>query len=218
MNDSRTNILSAIRSSLIEGEQRSEAVLHELKERLYRTQPVLQPSFEDELIERFCDKHVGVHGTFERITSIGAIVGAFERYLRCYSLTSNILVGVGKMLDLVEWPGSWQVDRRPAVVSDRVTVSEAFAGIAETGTLVFLQSPQAPTSHLFLAEDHLVVLDTTKIVKYQEEVWRRLRSEVSKFPRTVNFITGPSKTGDVEQTIEYGAHGPRRLHLLLVDN
>ena len=218
MNDSRTNILSAIRSSLIEGEQRSEAVLHELKERLYRTQPVLQPSFEDELIERFCDKHVGVHGTFERITSIGAIVGAFERYLRCYSLTSNILVGVGKMLDLVEWPESWQVDRRPAVVSDRVTVSEAFAGIAETGTLVFLQSPQAPTSHLFLAEDHLVVLDTTKIVKYQEEVWRRLRSEVSKFPRTVNFITGPSKTGDVEQTIEYGAHGPRRLHLLLVDN
>jgi hypothetical protein len=34
-------------------------------------------------------------------------------------------------------------------------------------------------------------------------------------PRTVNLITGPSRTGDIEQTIELGAHGPRRLHIIL---
>jgi L-lactate dehydrogenase complex protein LldG len=36
-------------------------------------------------------------------------------------------------------------------------------------------------------------------------------------PRTVNFITGPSRTGDIKQRIQLGAHGPRRLHIVLVD-
>ena len=64
-------------------------------------------------------------------------------------------------------------------------------------------------------QNHLVLLDPTRIVKHQEDAWQQLRSEFSTFPPTVNLITGPSKTGDVEQTIEYGAHGPRHLHLLI---
>jgi L-lactate dehydrogenase complex protein LldG len=37
-------------------------------------------------------------------------------------------------------------------------------------------------------------------------------------PRTVNLITGPSRTGDIEQRIQLGAHGPRRLHIVLVED
>ena len=96
-------------------------------------------------------------------------------------------------------------------------ISEAFAGIAETGTLAFLSTPQTPPCHVFLGEDHLVVLDTSRIIRHQEEVWQWLRTEYSTFPRALNLITGPSKTGDVEQTIEYGAHGPRRIHVFLID-
>ena len=39
----------------------------------------------------------------------------------------------------------------------------------------------------------------------------------AEWPRTVNLITGPSRTGDIEQRIQLGAHGPRRLHIILVD-
>ena len=81
---------------------------------------------------------------------------------------------------------------------------------------MFLRSAENPTSHLFLAADHLVILDAERIVKYQEDVWSGLRLTQPDLPTAVNFITGPSKTADVEQTIEYGAHGPRRVHVFLV--
>jgi L-lactate dehydrogenase complex protein LldG len=49
-------------------------------------------------------------------------------------------------------------------------------------------------------------------------VWARLRARYGKdcMPRTVNTITGPSRTGDIEQMIELGAHGPRRMHIVVV--
>jgi L-lactate dehydrogenase complex protein LldG len=71
-------------------------------------------------------------------------------------------------------------------------------------------------SHNFLPDDHIVIADCERIVRYQEDVWSLLRVD-DHFPqRAVNLITGPSKTGDIEQTIQYGAHGPRRLHVLIV--
>ena len=50
------------------------------------------------------------------------------------------------------------------------------------------------------------------------ELWVRLRARYGKdrMPRTVNTITGPSRTGDIEQAMELGAHGPRRMHILVV--
>ena len=53
-----------------------------------------------------------------------------------------------------------------------------------------------------------------------EDAWDRLRAAEGegRLPRTVNFITGPSRTGDIEQTIQMGAHGPRRLHVILVED
>jgi L-lactate dehydrogenase complex protein LldG len=82
---------------------------------------------------------------------------------------------------------------------------------------VLCSGPSAPTSHNFLPEDHIVVVDSTRIFRHQEDVWTLLRNREDAAARVVNLITGPSKTGDIEQTIQYGAHGPRRLHLLIVE-
>jgi len=49
-----------------------------------------------------------------------------------------------------------------------------------------------------------------------EDAWALLRAERCSLPRATNIITGPSRTADVEQTIQLGAHGPRRLHVLLM--
>jgi L-lactate dehydrogenase complex protein LldG len=84
---------------------------------------------------------------------------------------------------------------------------------------VLLSSPRSPTTLNFLPEDHLIVLARSSIVAHLEDVWARLRAQDDpSVPRTVNFITGPSKTGDVEQIIHEGAHGPRRLHVILRDD
>lgn len=102
--------------------------------------------------------------------------------------------------------------------ADTVSVTPVFAGIAETGTLALLSGPDSPTSLNFLPNTHIAVLSAGDVVGVYEDVWDRLRRDGRAIPRTINLISGPSRTGDIEQTIEIGAHGPRRLHILLIDD
>ena len=103
--------------------------------------------------------------------------------------------------------------------ADMTGLSEAFRGIAETGTLMLISRPETPTSINFLPENHIVLLRAGDIVGCFEEAWDALRAAFGEgiMPRAVNWITGPSRTADIEQTLVMGAHGPRRLHILLLD-
>jgi len=56
-----------------------------------------------------------------------------------------------------------------------------------------------------------------RILPYMEDAWNLARQELGALPRAVNFISGPSRTGDIEQTIVLGAHGPYRVHLVIVE-
>jgi L-lactate utilization protein LutC len=98
-----------------------------------------------------------------------------------------------------------------------VTLSVARFGIAETGTLMIPGGGATPPSMNLLAEHHLVVLDTDHLVDYQEQAWAAYRRETGELPRAVMLVTGPSRTADIEQTLQLGAHGPRNLHVLLVE-
>ena len=116
-----------------------------------------------------------------------------------------------------------EIRRGRAEDADHVGVTGAFAGIAETGTLMLISGPESPTRNNFLPDTHIVVLRGAQVAASYEEAWDRLRARSGApsggfMPRTVNFITGPSRTGDIEQRIELGAHGPRRLHIVLVDD
>jgi L-lactate dehydrogenase complex protein LldG len=62
-----------------------------------------------------------------------------------------------------------------------------------------------------------VVLSVERILRAYEDGFALLREEHRELPRSINFITGPSRSGDIEQTLQLGAHGPRRLCVLLVD-
>ena len=96
---------------------------------------------------------------------------------------------------------------------DQSALSAADYGIAETGTLVFLSGPQTPSSWHFRPGREFVLIESTKIVPRFEDVIGRI--EMASIPATINLITGPSRTADIEQTIEMGAHGPREVHILL---
>lgn len=102
--------------------------------------------------------------------------------------------------------------------TEPVALTAAAYGIAETGTLMMLSGPTHPVGFNFLADTHLVVLPETRILASYEDAWDAAKQQVGRaFPsRTVNLITGPSRTADVEQKLELGAHGPRRLAIVLV--
>ena len=214
MSEARLEILNNIRKSLTAGEPKTSQRTSELRARLKYTAPQIQPGFTDDNLTRFCEKHVAVHGTYEFIKLVD-IEAAVLQYLQGLDIDPQIHLGAGPCLDQVKW-SEGVFTYKSADKNTRVAVSEAFAAVAETGTLVMCSGSDLLPSHNFLPDDHIVIVDCDRIVRYQEDVWPLLRTG-DHFPqRAINLITGPSKTGDIEQTIQYGAHGPRRLHVLIV--
>ncbi|MBF0251550.1 MAG: LUD domain-containing protein [Alphaproteobacteria bacterium] len=114
----------------------------------------------------------------------------------------------------LDWSGV-NIAFGPADAADAVGLCRADFGIAETGTVVLMSGADRPTALNFLPDLHIVVLRAEDIVANPEAVWAVLKSK--PFPRTVNWITGPSRTADIEQTMFFGAHGPRKLVILLID-
>lgn len=109
--------------------------------------------------------------------------------------------------------------RRPVQAGDLAGLTAAAAGIAETGSLVLPAGPESPRALLLLPDHLLVAVRQRDIVAHLEDAFDRLRaSGSSSLPRAVNLITGPSRTADVEQVIQLGAHGPRRLHVFLLED
>ncbi|MEW5890693.1 MAG: lactate utilization protein C [Pseudomonadota bacterium] len=99
---------------------------------------------------------------------------------------------------------------------DLVGVTGCFCAIADTGTLMMLSGPNTPAATSLLPETHIAVVPVSRIVRHMEDAWALLRKEKGGLPRAVNFVSGPSRTADIEQTVTLGAHGPYRVHLILV--
>ncbi len=98
-----------------------------------------------------------------------------------------------------------------------VGITGCFCAIAETGSLMLLSGPQTFASAALLPETHIAVVPVSRIVDGLEDAFALVRSERGELPRATNTISGPSRTGDIEQTIVLGAHGPYRVHVILVE-
>jgi len=109
-------------------------------------------------------------------------------------------------------PGLTLTNERPS--GSDAAVSLADWGIAETGTLVFFSGERNPSSWHFLPGLEFVLVRRELILPRFENVIDSLSRE-GAIPATVNLVTGPSRTADIEQTIERGAHGPRDLCILI---
>ncbi len=122
-------------------------------------------------------------------------------------------------LKALDWSACEGIEllHRVALSGDAFSLTESFAGIAETGTLMLHSGPDSPTTLNFLPDVHLVTLRRSRIVGPYEDAWQLLREETQGLPRTVNMITGPSRSADIEQRLQMGAHGPKRLVILLID-
>ena len=156
--------------------------------------------------------------TVTRVASAAAVPDAVARYLAARNLPARAVVTPDPKLAGLPWEKTaLEIRRGIAGDSDPVGVSACFAAIAETGTLMLASGPASPTRNNFLPDTHVAIVRGDDVLGVYEEAWDRLRA-AGAMPRTVNFITGPSRTGDIAQKLELGAHGPRRLHIVLVEN
>ncbi len=179
---------------------------------------------QDQRIDLFIKEAERVNATTSRISRFDTVPSAVADYLRRHNLPAVVKIAPADDLRALPWQAGSAItvsDGR-GEASDAVSVALAFAGVAETGTLVMASSPESPTTLNFLPLDHVVVVRAADIAGDYETVWEQLRARAAKagtdvMPRAVNFITGPSRTADIEQTLLLGAHGPQRLHIVIVD-
>ena len=158
-------------------------------------------------------------GTVDRLPEPGAVPAALATYLAAHNLPPQGVMAPHPELQAIPWSERPMLRLREgrAEASDLVSVQHAFAAIAETGTLMLPSAPERPTTLNLLPDTAVVVLRSSRVVGAYEEAWDLLRLN-GAIPRNVMLVTGPSRSADIEQTLELGAHGPRRLHVLLIED
>jgi L-lactate dehydrogenase complex protein LldG len=149
-----------------------------------------------------------------------AAVRAIADTLRAHELPIVLRMGIDPVLEALPWEAAPVLERRfsAAEAEDRAALSRAVAAASETGTLFLVSGADNPTTLAFLPETHIILIRAGDIVGCYEEAFDRLRAAfgAATLPRSVTMISGPSRTADIEQTIVRGAHGPKRLHVVVL--
>jgi L-lactate dehydrogenase complex protein LldG len=230
MSDARADTLDGIRRALKRGKLDDKAAAP-LTARLKAHKRNLIPKRAAGLDHRgqialFTAMAEGVNATVARVASAQDVPGAVADYLSRLNLPSRLVVTPDPALDDIPWAKRPLLEIRKGRVEDgdAVGVTACFAAVAETGTLMLHSGPESPTRNNFLPDTHIAVLRADQVAASYEDGFDKLRRKFAKpeggfsMPRTVNFITGPSRTADIEQRLELGMHGPRRLHIVLIDD
>lgn len=161
-------------------------------------------------------------GSVARVADAKEVPGAVADYLAQQNLPPRFVMAPHDALQGLPWADRplLAFEARRAQPDDLVAVQHGYAAIAETGTLMLPSGPERPTTLNILAETEIVVLRASRVVGAYEEAWDLLRDGRAEgfMPRNVMLVTGPSRSADIEQTLELGAHGPRRLHVILIDD
>jgi L-lactate dehydrogenase complex protein LldG len=220
--DARDAVLGRVRKALGRGGRTPGGLRQKLLARLAAPQPVLIPARGnldlDGRVRLFIAQASAVQTEVLRVERYADLPDAVVDYLRRTNLPPQLVMATDPLLQRANWAATL-LEIRHGRPEDRdpAGLTTAFAGIAETGTLMLLSSPETPTTLAFLPETSMIVLPAVRVLRAYEDGFRALREEHGAMPRSVNLITGPSRSGDIEQTIQLGAHGPRRLLVLLVD-
>jgi L-lactate dehydrogenase complex protein LldG len=148
------------------------------------------------------------------------IPAAVTGYLRANNLPARLRVGGDSILTQLPWgtEAHLEVLLGKAQPGDDVGMTHAAAAVAETGTMVLASGADNPVTLNFMPETHIVVVEERDLVAAYEDAWERIRGRFGDgaMPRTVNLISGPSRTGDIGGRIVMGAHGPRRMCVIIV--
>ncbi len=167
-----------------------------------------------ERIDRFIAQAEAADATVSCIESIADLPAALATELRDRNLPAAIRMGADPAFDGLDW-GTVDTSQGPGRIEEPATLSRARYGMAETGTLVLASGPDNPVTLTFLGETHFVALDAGDVKAGFEDMWDAFRAS-GLDPRTINMVTGPSRSADIGQTLQLGAHGPVSLHIFLV--
>lgn len=223
--EARAHILNRIRQSLqvsAKDQGRSETVEARIRTHQANLIPKIADQSRADLLDNFQTLLEGQGTTVIQLESLENIPKTIADYLRGHNLPLSLRHGADTLISRIPWEAETAIDRQTgkAQAEDHTSLSVAFLGIGETGTLLMLSGADNPTTLNFLPETHIILLPESKLAASYESAWQEMRNTFGDrtMPRTVNWISGPSRTADIEQTLIQGAHGPRRLCVMIIKN
>ena len=211
----RRHILDRIRRAQGRGGEPLASEREAVTDALARHTPGPLPTVGHDRVAHFEAQAHRMSSTTERVATLAQVPAAIAGYLDALGLARkavcwNTFAGL-------DWAGAGiDVQPRRPQGDDLVGISGVFVAVAETGTLMMLSGPDTPASMHLLPETHVAIVSADRIVAHYEEGFALIRAERGQLPRATNLVSGPSRTGDIEQTIVLGAHGPYRVHIVIV--
>ena len=213
----RENILARIRARQGKRAEPSGAERETVQSHIRAHPQNPRPRADWDPVARFRNCALGLASTVDEVETPDAVPAAVARYLKSNGLPLTAVCW--QELAEFDWRGAGiEIAVREARDTDLVGLTGAFCAIAETGTLMTVSGRDMPAAVSLLPETHIAVVSAARVVRGMEEAWQLLRAELGQLPRAVNFISGPSRTADIEQTVTLGAHGPYRVHIVLVSS
>lgn len=211
----RQAIFSRIRKAQNRPDEPTPAERDAVREYIDRHSQGPRPAIGEDLVTRFKQQALRMSDTVDEVASFSDAPAAVARYLDEIGVAKTAIAW--KTLSDMAWgDAGLQVEFRAPRNEDLVGITGAFCAVAETGSLMLLSGPHTYSSASLLPETHIAILAASRIVGAMEDAFALARAEHGELPRAINFISGPSRTGDIEQTIVLGAHGPYRVHVILV--
>ena len=217
----RTELLNKLRRQLnvsfddqtSDDQRRREAVESRLTQHRANTIPQRARQPHKVLVDLFQSKIETAQATVARVESAEDILDAVSNYLGpgkhdlCITISDEF-----KEIDFAKNDNFNCLPWSPKA-SLKICISDCVGAVAETGSLVVSSSKTMPLSFNFLGDAHIVLLKAELIVGAYEDIWEKVRSNL---PRDITLVSGPSCTGDIEMIMEFGAHGPKNLHVVIV--
>jgi L-lactate dehydrogenase complex protein LldG len=212
----REHILGRIRTALGRSGPLTAAQSAAMRERLRDHPRGPQPAMPWETVAHFKERCGVLSTTVEEVADQSAVPAAIARYLAERHLPRS---GVcWPELAALPWQAAGlQFEGRPAGGDDKTGITGSFCAIAETGTLMLLSGTTTYPATSLQPDTHIAIVRRSRIVRSMEDAWDLLRREHGTLPRQVAFVSGPSRTADIEMTLVLGIHGPYRVHVILLD-
>lgn len=226
MNDMiKKSIMKKIRTQLgaKEGEaHRQLAVQQWLMQRkasLFGAPP--SPENLAERVQYFTAAAVAAGAVVESETNLDLLPTLLRRLLEEHNLPRELVI-MDESLEMLVEPLQREQDimvhrqliTQPPTITPVTTLTISLFGVAETGTLLLASLPQSPSRLYFLPRAHIALLSCQQLLWRYEDALALF--DQSDLPRALHFITGPSRTADIAQTIKKGMHGPEKLFIILV--
>ena len=175
------------------------------------------------LVEQFCDSLKAVGGHCEvvpDITGAARVVEQIIEQLQAPRIAASDSQLVARVIEKVQSDVELHTSASTAALFDcELGITGAQWAVAETGTLVLESERERHRLASLVPPVHIAVLEAHCVRHTLGEILTALgENHALNLSRTVTFITGPSRTSDIELTPAIGVHGPGELYVIIIEN